>query len=155
MRRLGTLLLALAAVGAANPDGSLVYSPPTWPEPPDLSSLILRLAVGTAVVLGLCVGMLWLGKRRLRRQAPQGQAGSPLQLVETLTLANRCCLSLLKAGSAQILVAADGSGLKKMVALPESFENTLAQLDGEAEAGAPGGADFRSVLQEARPPFRA
>src|SRR5262245_61035184 len=110
MHRLWIPLLVLATAGAANPNGNLTYTPPAWPEPPDLGSLVLRLAVGTVVVLGLCAAALWVGKRRLRGQVPSGQAGSPLQLVETLTLGNRCCLALLKAGSSQILVAADGSG---------------------------------------------
>ena len=36
--------------------GKLDYIPPAWPEPPDSKSMLLRLGLGTFVVLGLCVG---------------------------------------------------------------------------------------------------
>src|SRR5262245_45755091 len=42
--------------------GGLVYTPPAWPEEPDPKAMLTRLGLGTVLVLGLCVGTLWLGK---------------------------------------------------------------------------------------------
>src|SRR5262245_25956727 len=41
------------------------YTPPPLPEAPDAGAMLGRLAVGTAVVLALCVVTLWVGKRWL------------------------------------------------------------------------------------------
>lgn len=107
---------------------SLVYAPPRWPEPPDLGDLVLRLGLGTVVVLSVAGVVLWVGRHHLRGPSTQMPGNSGMHLVDTVTLSQHCRLSLLKAGNAQFLVALDGSGLKKMVALPETFEGTLGRL---------------------------
>lgn len=109
----------------------LSYTPPEWPDPPDTAAMLRRVVVGTAIVLVLCVGTLWAGKRWLRG-APAGTgSGNALRLVESVSLGNRCAVHLLRTGEHQVLVGVDAAGLKSLVALPPSFENAIA------EAGSP------------------
>jgi flagellar biogenesis protein FliO len=139
----GCILPALCCNGFADDRGStldqsawsaptaekLSYDPPLWPEAPDTTSLLLRLATGTVTVLMLCVLTLVVGRRWLRGPAPKTAAGSQLQLMESVSLGNRCCVFLLRAGQHQIVVGIDGSGMKSVIALPESFEKSLADAE--------------------------
>ena len=109
----------------------LDYAPPTWPETPDTGALLLRLTAGTVTVLVLCVVTLLAGRRWLRGPAPKIAAGSQLQILETVSLGNRCCVHLLRAGQHQIVVGTDGTGMKSLVALPESFEGSLRDAEGD------------------------
>jgi len=117
------------------PNGDLQYTPPTWPETPDYGAMFSRLVAGTVIVLGMCVGVLWLGKRwlpisglsvsGLLMSAAGASAGTHLKLVETLSLGNRCCLHLVQMAERQVLVGVDGSGVKTVVPLTETFAQTL------------------------------
>ncbi|HLJ97708.1 MAG TPA: flagellar biosynthetic protein FliO [Gemmataceae bacterium] len=126
------------AVGeAAAPAGGAAqdpwnYNAPPLPEAPDARTMLMRLALGTGMVSGLCVGTLWLGKRWLQvKPLPTGGA-KQLRLIEALPLQGRCCVYLLQAGSRQVLVGADGGGLRALLPLTDSFEQTLAQAqDGD------------------------
>jgi flagellar biogenesis protein FliO len=106
----------------------LTYSPPPWPESPDPKALLMRLGVGTVVVLGLCVGTLWAAKRWLHGTPPV-TARQQLRLLEALPLGNRCTLYLVSTGDRRVLVGADGAGLKTVVPLPEGFGDALAEAD--------------------------
>lgn len=121
----------------ASAGGDLSYRPPAPSSAVDPRALLLRLSLGTAGVLGLCVGTLWLCKRWLPGlvQTTQGNQGR-LHLVETLSLGNRCCVHLLRVENQSLVAGVDGSGLKSLIALPESFESRLAVAGAEA---APGG----------------
>src|SRR5262249_7098333 len=114
--------------------GKLIYTPPAWPDGPDPKAMLLRLAFGTVVVLGLCVGTLWFGKRWLRGVPAKNAAGAQLSLVDTLALGNRCAVYLVKVGSRQVLVGADASGLKSLVPLVEPFESTMSEVQAGDEA---------------------
>jgi flagellar biogenesis protein FliO len=117
-----------ATASAQSGRDDLNYTPPTWPDAPDTAAMLRRLVLGTATVLGLCVCTLWIGRRWLRG-APRGAtSGSRLRLVETVVLGNRCSVHLLQTGDHQVLVGIDGTGLKSLVPLPASFENTLAEI---------------------------
>jgi flagellar biogenesis protein FliO len=119
---------------AANPaPGTLAYSPPAWPEPPDYQSVFVRLGLGTVLVLGLCVGTLWACKRWLRPAMAAASGNSRLTLVETLPLGNRCCLHLVHVADRPVLIGADASGIKTVVPLPETFAGTLVEAQAEAE----------------------
>jgi flagellar biogenesis protein FliO len=102
----------------------LTYVPPAWPEPPSVQSLMLRLVFGTMFVLILSVAAIWYGKRYLTAYA-SGSLGGDLKLVETLPLGNRCRLHLVRLGSRQILIGADGAGIKTVTPL-DDFEQVLA-----------------------------
>ncbi len=106
---------------------SLDYVPPTWPEAPDASAMLTRLGVGTAVVLLLCAGTLVVCRRWLRRLPGEGGISTHMTLVETLPLGNRCLVHLVRIGKQQVLVGLDGGGLKSLVALPEAFDDALAE----------------------------
>ena len=108
-------------------DEGLSYRPPSWPEPPDAGAMLRRLGLGTAAVLVLCAGTLWIGKRWLRGTPVKGAGGGQLHLVETVALGNRCAVHLLRAGHQQVLVGVDGSGLKTVVALPPIFDTSLSE----------------------------
>jgi flagellar biogenesis protein FliO len=114
-----------APAGDSASKGALAYTPPTLPEMPDPRSMLTRLGLATAGVLALCFGTIWFGRRWLGGAAPPAGAASHLRLIETLPLGNRCALHLIYVGSRQVLVAADPSGLRTVVPLPESFEQAL------------------------------
>jgi len=107
--------------------GSLEYVPPTWPEAPDSRAMLTRLGVGTAVVLALCVATLFVCRRWLRRLPGPETGNTRMTLLETLPLGNRCLVHLVRVGKQQVLVGLDGGGLKSLVALPEAFDEALAE----------------------------
>ena len=109
------------------------YKPPTWPETPSSAAMLTRLAIGTLVVLVLCVGTLLVGKRWLVGIAPPKATAEPRQLriVEALPLGNRCALHLVQAGNRQILIGVDALGMKAVVPLGETFESEFDTLAGQ------------------------
>jgi flagellar biogenesis protein FliO len=90
--------------------------------------MLRRLGIGTMTVLGLCAGTLWLGKAWLRGTPAKGGEGGQLRLLESVTLGNRCVVHLVRAGDQQVLVGVDSAGIKSLVPLLASFENTLAHV---------------------------
>jgi hypothetical protein len=111
-------------------EGMTDYQPPTWPEAPDPRTLLLRLGLGTVVVLVLCVVVLRLCKNWLTGAAKPRAGDGSFQMVDTLHLGNRCWLHLVKVGTRQVLIGVDASGLKAMTPLADSFESTLTDLQG-------------------------
>ncbi len=127
-----TLLLAMAATSSAaeSPEPptaglELNYSP-DWPEPPDTSGMLLRLGVGTAVTIGLCVATMVFGRRWLTKLVPAGVARQ-LQIEESLALGHRASLYLVKIGETRLIAGTDGSGLKSLIVLPAPFQEVLDQ----------------------------
>jgi flagellar biogenesis protein FliO len=115
-----------AEAAAEEGPGSLIYTPPTQPAPVDPRWLLVRLVIVTALVLGLAVGSLWLGKRWLVAGAAKAAGPKHMQVIETLPLANRCSVVLIEVGKRQVLVGLDATGLQSMVPLPERFDLELA-----------------------------
>jgi flagellar biogenesis protein FliO len=113
-----------APPAAARDAKDLTYVPPSWPEPPSVQSMLLRLGFGTMFVLILSASAIWYGKRYLSAYAGSAAVGE-LKLVETLPLGNRCRLHLIRIGGRQILVGADGAGIKTVTPL-DDFEQVLA-----------------------------
>jgi flagellar biogenesis protein FliO len=126
-----------------NPN-DLTYNPPALPEGPSARAMLLRLGLGTAVVLGLAVGTIWVSKRWLSGPpaAPGGTAH--LRLVESLPLGNRCCVHLLHVAGRAVLVGMDGSGLKELLPLPESFAGALGDAQGAGVDPASGDGELLS-----------
>jgi flagellar biogenesis protein FliO len=123
----GVALPESPPAATAEQKDSLEYAEPKWPEPPDSRAMLTRLCVGTVVVLVLCVAMLVVCRRWLRQVPGQGAANTRLALVETLPLGNRCLVHLVRVGKQQVLVGVDGGGLKSLVALPDAFDDALAE----------------------------
>jgi flagellar biogenesis protein FliO len=114
-------------------DAELTYSP-QWPEPPNTGAMLLRLCVGTFVVLGLCVGSLWLGKPWLKRLHIAG-TGNPSFFVEgSVAVGNRAMLHLVRVGGTQLVAGTDATGLKSLIALPVSFKDVLDEQIPDTEA---------------------
>jgi flagellar biogenesis protein FliO len=125
---------APAAAKGKAADGNLAYTPPAWPEAPDPKAMLLRLAIGTGVVLLLCVVTLVAGKRWFAAVAPGPRGASPLTLVDSLALGNRCAVHLVRVGRCQVLIGTDGTGLQTVVPLQEPFEVALEELHDPAPA---------------------
>lgn len=106
-------------------------SKPNWSEGPDARTLLMRLGVGTGVVLILCVVALRFGRRWLAAIPGQSRPGSQFQLTETFSLGNRCFMHLVRVGKQQVLVGVDSSGLKSMIPMSEPFESVVADLENE------------------------
>ena len=102
----------------------LTYSP-QWPAPPDTGAMLLRLVIGTVVVLGLCVGSLWLGKPWLLKLQAGHAGGQVLHIEGSVALGNRAMLYLVKVGDTQLIAGTDATGLKSLLALPASFKEVL------------------------------
>jgi flagellar biogenesis protein FliO len=111
--------------------GEFEYAPPSWPDAPSHGAMFARLAVGTAVVLALCVVLLRLGRGWL--VSPPTVAAEPgaLRLKATLPLGNRCVVHVVEIAHRQILVGADAAGIKTMVPL-HAFDDLVAESPTEA-----------------------
>ena len=107
-------------------DEDLSYSP-QWPEPPNTGAMLLRLCLGTVVVLGLCVGTLWFGKPWLQRLKIAGAANSAFQVEGHVAVGNRAMLYLVRVGDTQLVAGTDATGLKSLIALPASFKDVLEE----------------------------
>jgi len=118
--------------------GSLEYTAPSLPDAPNSQAMLVRLGMGTALVLGLCVFTLWGMRRWLNPQGTAGASVGELKLIETLPLGNRCSLHLVHLGKQNVLVGVDATGIKTIVPLPGTFDDMLA----EAETGSPGTIPF-------------
>jgi flagellar biogenesis protein FliO len=117
-------------------DSELQYSP-QWPEPPNTGAMLLRLCLGTVIVLVLCVGSLWLGKPWLQKFQLAKPAGQGFQIEGTVALGNRAVLYLVKVGETQLVAGTDATGLKSLIALPASFKEVLEEQGPVEETSAP------------------
>jgi flagellar biogenesis protein FliO len=113
----------------ASTPGNSSYTPPAWPDPPNYQGMFVRLGLGTAAVLALCVGTLWGCKRWLRVAPSPASVNAQLRLLESLPLGNRCCVHLVHVANRPVLVGADASGIKTVVPLPETFAGTLLETE--------------------------
>lgn len=122
-----TAVPQIPSANAASGQEMWMDSTTPLPEGPDARAMLTRLALGTVLVLGLCVGTLWVGKRWLQVKPLPPGGTRQLRVVEALPLNGRCCVYLLQAGSRQVLAGIDGYGLKVLLPLTDSFEHTLSQ----------------------------
>ena len=113
-------------------DGDLAYSP-QFPKPPDTGAMILRLLVGTVVVLVLCVGTVWIGKPWLQKLQITGSGTASFHIEGSVAVGNRAMLYLVRVGDTQLIAGTDMTGLKSLIALPASFKDVLDQQVTEAD----------------------
>lgn len=105
------------------------YAQPDWGDGPDARSLLIRLGIGTAVVLVLCLIVLRYGKRWMGVAQGKPEGTGVMSLIETFPLGHRCFLQLVRIGSKQVLVGRDAGGLKTIVPLTEPFESALNEFE--------------------------
>jgi flagellar biogenesis protein FliO len=101
---------------------SMKYVPPSWPQGPDAETMLLRVGVGTALVVSLCLATMWLLARKFSVTALKKQTGNRLRVIATLPLANRGALHLLAIEKRRIVAAVDSTGLKALLPIPETCE---------------------------------
>jgi flagellar biogenesis protein FliO len=106
---------------------SLEYRAPALPEAPSAQAMLIRLALGTVIVLGLCVGTIFGLKRWVNPSLTGDALSREMKLIETLPLGNRCLLHLVHLGKQQILVGVDAGGVKSIVPLPGTFDEVLTE----------------------------
>jgi flagellar biogenesis protein FliO len=117
----------VAAEAPEAPVGPGDYREP-WPEPPNIGGVLGRLAMGTVVVLVLCVVTLVFGKRWLGGAvAKAGGGGTRLKLKESVPLGHRCFLHLVEVDGTRVLAATDAAGVKTLIPLPHAFDGLLDQ----------------------------
>ncbi len=120
-----------------NAQKQLQYTPMPWPDPPDTRRMFLKLGLGTIIVLGLCVAALWFGHRWLGQGTVRPAGAGQLRLLETLALGQGCRLHLVQTGTGRVLIGADGTGMKAVLTLAESFDSAFEagpELTGEYHA---------------------
>jgi hypothetical protein len=122
--------LASATPAFAAPSG-LEYTPPASPPPPDIGSLLLRLAGLTAALLALCAGVLWYARRSLRPAGLKGDGGGRLRHEASLALDRRCSVHIITVDGQTVAVTTDASGLRSMALLSEPFEAALDEAGGQ------------------------
>jgi flagellar biogenesis protein FliO len=130
-----------ASKAEAKDKTNLEYTAPALPDAPSPQAMLLRLGLGTAVVLGLCVATL-AGLRRWMNPSPANGSGPrEMRLLETLQLGNRCSLHLVHLGNTPLIVGVDATGIKTIVPAPTPFQDVLSAEveipDGVALAPAP------------------
>jgi hypothetical protein len=118
---------AVPAKATSATPGPLTYSPPSIPDPPAAGPLLLRLAIATAVVLGVGAGASW-GIRRFAPRPAAARSDSRLQLVETLAIGNGTSLYLLECCGRRFVAGVGATGFRSLAPLAEPFENELDVL---------------------------
>jgi flagellar biogenesis protein FliO len=108
---------------------SLEYVAPTLPEAPSPTQMLIRLGVGTSIVLGLCVATLFGIRRWLYPTPANGSLPREMRLMETLQLGNRCALHLVHLGKQPVLVGVDAAGIKTIVPMATPFEEALNEVE--------------------------
>ena len=102
------------------------------PPPPILPGEFVpaHLANRAMSVMGLliiaCIGAIWYGQR-YSRAGRSGNSAGDMKVLETLSIAPRCCVHLLTVGGQKYLVARDQAGIKSVTAV-SAFATTLDDL---------------------------
>ena len=87
---------------------------------PELTPIVMRLVVVTAVVLALCaIATRMFGKR----MATMATNSDELELLEVVPVGMHCRVHLVRTGDQLLLVGTDPSGVKSLIELPEDIEN--------------------------------
>lgn len=106
--------------------GSRQPPPPILPDEFVPSHLANRaMAVMGLLIVG-CIAAIWFGQR-YSRTGRSRSSSSDLQVLDTLSIAPRCCVHLLNVGGQKYLVARDQAGIKSVTAV-SAFAATLDDL---------------------------
>lgn len=101
------------------PSAKSTDSPKSSPntEPPPIGGILVRLTVGTIVVLALC-GAVTYGIARRQKGKPADTSG-PMSIVGTLPV-GRGVVHTVRVGDHRLLVSIDATGLRSLILLPSS-----------------------------------
>ena len=138
---------AAKALPSSDNDTTLSYSA-DWPEPPDTGAMLMRLLLGTVVVLALCAGTLVLGKPWLKRLQIKGIANPTFYVEGSVVVGQRAMLHLVRVGGTQLIAGTDAGGLKSLVVIPTPFKDVLDDQMAEPEpirSANPDPLDLRSI----------
>ncbi len=106
----------------------LESDPAMWEDAVAPQAMLLRLAFGTLLVLGLIVVTLVAARPWLTQWNAKKSTGENLKLIETLPLGSRCFLHLVQVSQQQFLIGADGNGIQSVSPVAESFEQALREV---------------------------
>ncbi len=98
------------------------------------SHLANRAMTVMGILIAACIGAIWYGQRHSRAGRLRSSS-SDLQVIDTLSIAPRCCVHLLSVGGQKYLVARDQAGIKSVTAV-SAFASTLDDLTNNPEDSA-------------------
>jgi flagellar biogenesis protein FliO len=124
-----TVVTNTPTVASIKDKSPLEYQPPPMPEPPNFQGMMVRLGVGTIIVLGMCVGTLWGMRRWMAPAHAAFNADRTMRLIETLSLGNRCCLHLVLLGNREVLIGVDSGGIKSILPVAKPFDEVLEHTE--------------------------
>ncbi len=100
----------------------------------DVGALMRRLIAGALFSGALFVALLFLRTGKLRRFGKRDGDGT-MELLDTLVLAPRCCLHLVRVHDQVLVVGRDAAGMQQVVPMHGSFENHLLDALPESSLG--------------------
>ena len=109
-------------------EGNLGFAGPQLPANFGASYLVRRTVIVSLLLIVASAASLWLGYRRRGSTGQRDGAASPLQILQTLTVAPRCALHLVQVEGHKFLVASDSSGWKSVTAV-DSFATTFEAVE--------------------------
>jgi hypothetical protein len=126
---LATVALVLLVAGGAAGDGTLDYTPPPAPAPADPAGLVLRLVLVTAGALAICGVILWMVRRAQRGSSAAVDPSGRIRHDGSHALDRRSAVHLLRVDGQMVAVTTDGTGLRSMVLLSDSFPTVLEEAN--------------------------
>ena len=97
---------------------------------PGMAAILQRLLAGVLLASALFISLLFFGGVKLRNRRGVNTAGS-MELLDTLALAPRCSLHLVRVCDQVLVVGRDAAGLQQMVNVHSAFENYLGEATPE------------------------
>lgn len=100
----------------------------------DVNALLRRLLAGVLLSGALFVALFFLRTGKLRRFGKRDGDGT-MELLDTLVLAPRCCLHLVRVRDQVLIVGRDAAGMQQVVPMHGSFESHLLDALPESSLG--------------------
>jgi len=92
----------------------------------DGPTMVRRLVVGGLLSTALVLVLLFFGIGKFRGERSNVSAGK-MELLDTLQLAPRCCLHLVRVRDRILVVGRDAAGMQQVVPMPDLFESHLLE----------------------------
>lgn len=89
----------------------------------DTRTLLMKLTAGVVLSVSLCFGLMFVGTKL--KGGDWMQSSGEMQLVDTLNCGQRCCLQLVRVQDRLVVVGRDASGIREIVPLSPSFEQSF------------------------------